>query len=184
MELATGRSFDQKLLAKVITVLSKEGKKWFNLKSELIRGKSQLIISPLFDDSLLEGGFNSYQRLLIRKSAYSKMLLEITKRRHLEYLASVGLTLSPEKNIFKWHPLFKLDEVDIEADLRLLPVEKTVQNSNANTILRYFVPLSNIELEADKKAPESPQTAADNGRVQKGKLKGVSLDLLAKVSVF
>ncbi len=197
VELATRRTFDRPMLAKVLTVLAIEEKQWFKLKSELLRGSSQLIISAAAVDEQVDeqtstsSCLNSYQRLLLRKTAFAKSLLEITKRRHLQFLASVGLTaatLSPEKTIFKWHPQFKLDEVDLLPDMSLLPAEKKAVVNNANSILNYFVPVSKTaeaakakEEAAEKAAVAATPTPTSTPSKKDVRVKGIRPDLLAKV---
>ncbi len=196
VELATRRTFDRAVLAKVLTVLAIEGKSWFLLRSELVKGKSQLIISAAAaaDEPPTIACLNSTQRLLLRRTAFEESLLEITKRRHLQFLASDGLTTaatlsSPEKTAFGWHPHFKLDEVDLVPDMSLLPAEKKVVTKTANSILNYMVPRAQIAEEdkakakkeeeaeaAEKAAPATPTPSKKDVRV-----KGIRPDLLAKV---
>ena len=189
VELATRRTFDRPMLAKVLTVLAIEEKQWFKLRSELVKGKSQLMISAAVDEPTTIACLNSTQRLLLRRTAFEESLLEITKRRHLQFLASVGLTTlsSPEKTTFGWHPHFKLDEVDLVPDMSLLPAEKKVVTKTANSILNYMVPRAQIaeeakakkEEEAEKATAETPTTT--NPSKKDVRVKGIRPDLLAKV---
>ena len=181
VELATRRTFDRPMLAKVLTVLAIEGEKkpWFNLRSELVKGKNQLTISAV-DEPTSTSSLNSFQRLLLRKAAFAKMLLEITKRRHLHFLATVSLTtLSPEKTMFNWHLKFKLDEVDLVPDMSLLPEEKKAVVNNANSILNYLVPRA--QMAQDKAKAKVAEKATPTPSKKDVRVKGIRPDLLAKV---
>lgn len=177
IEQTTNRHFDENCLLRILSV---PGPKWFKLSREYVKNKSHLTISPVYSSD--NKCINSVTNLTEREKSYVRCLLEITRKEHLKFLSELNLQIPADKPIYRWHPMFKLDSVpDILPKKDILPPEKW--SNNPNSILNYcFRKTKEAETKEEKKV-DSPVKDNSGDKVKKGLLKGVSVDLLNKVSI-
>lgn len=179
IEQSTHRLFDQDSL---LSILSVPGPKWFQLDRQVCKGKSQLTITPVYCDS--NKCVNSATNLTEREKEYVRCLLELTRREHLKFLAEMKIQLPAGKSIFRWHPMFRLDSVpDIAPNRALLPKQEVT--TDPNSILNYCIRKSKAQNEVVQPEPKPGEESSPvkRDKVKRGLLKGISVELLNKVSL-
>lgn len=194
IEQSTHRSFDMNLLLKVLSVGGKD--RWFRLSYELVSSSRKLVISPNYSNHDIDIKMNSFSHLLDREKEFHLALLTVVKNEHKNFLEEMKIDLAADKHIFRWHPMFKLDKVvDIKPDKSLLPSSLVVTGANKtsdkSSILHYCVSKKQLvkndpdSVDKTSKSEDSPglESKKESPKViKKGLLKGISMDLLNKVS--
>lgn len=189
VEISTRRTFDLTTLTKILTVILGGNYRWFKLEHQVIDKKNQLTITPHYSEHVKS--IHSINVLLEREKQFYDLLLELTKREHVQFLAKMNLQLTPSSIIYNWHPMFKLDMVDdIVPDENILPKQKSNIKfvDNPNSILNYCIrrePLTKtevgIKLDNNNHEDESEDKSlkAETKKVERSQ--GIPLHLLKKV---
>ncbi|KAI2796085.1 replication licensing factor Cdt1 [Blomia tropicalis] len=189
VEISTRRTFDLTTLTKILTVILGGNYRWFKLEYQVIDKKNQLTITPHYSEHVKS--IHSINVLLEREKQFYDLLLELTKREHVQFLAKMNLQLTPSSIIYNWHPMFKLDMVDdIVPDENILPKKKSNIKfvDNPNSILNYCIrrePLTKtevgIKLDNNNHEDESEDKSlkAETKKVERSQ--GIPLHLLKKV---
>ena len=197
IELASGRQFDLLALLKILTVLARNGKKWFALDYYTGGGQRQLTFAPLYPVEQIKS-INSISMLFEREKEFNQMLLELTKEEHLKFLAEMKLVIDSSKKIYSWHPMFQLDSVsDIVPDMTLLPKQNSHNNKNIlatpsqKSILNYLISQNNnpnnfidiVDNNNENNTNSRDLIISTTPSLSDHRLKGIPLHLLNKVLI-
>ncbi|KAH9510978.1 replication licensing factor Cdt1 [Dermatophagoides farinae] len=192
VEDSTHRTFTLDAMLKILTIMKQNPR--FRLAWELYAGHCKLVLTPIYAQNNMKC-LNSVGTLLNREKEFHRYLLELTRVEHLKFLSQMKLNLNDDDQIYRWHPMFRLDSIpDIKPDYTLLPSKPIGSSSNKtvkkSTILDYFGPKQTTIESAksksecsinDKNKSNENDGVDDKNKIKSGLLKGISSDLLNKV---
>ena len=139
VEPYTRKAFNISDLVRLQTVGQFDDFNWFKLSYTFHQEEKQLAIASNIGEQLK--CINTATILLERQERFRSILVDRVKKYHLEFLASLDIALDVSQKLFKWHPMFKLENVpQIEPNNELLPKKYSQSTShNRNSILNYIV---------------------------------------------
>lgn len=185
IEATTQKKFDVNVLKKILSV--GEPGRWFKVSYDVVDGSCKLVIES---NDKRRDSLDAITLHTTRVTEFHECLLDIVKVKHLQFLGKMNLSIDGTDKIYRWHPMFEVESIeDVSINEEVLPKyvkATTTKSKQANSILNYFPKKSESNFDA-KKNEDTPSTnpteVGSPKTVQKGVLKGVSLDLLNKVGL-
>ena len=183
------KNFDVKKLGIIATIYPDAYtytiQKW--CKKERTQSDYQLVLMPKIDcDRMLP------THLSERKEKFYNKLLDIVKDYHKQFLSNLDPPIIIENNsLRRWHPRFKLHDIaDIKVNSTILPKPPEKEEQISKSSVENFLLYSQEKLGLD--APNHQENHSSkpsidkkiNDKITCGLLKGVSKNLLEKVSAF
>lgn len=182
IEATTQKKFDVNVLKKILSV--GEPGQWFKVSYDVVDGSCKLVIES---NDKRRDDLDAITLHSTRVTEFHECLLDIVKGKHLEFLTEMNLSLDCTEKIYRWHPMFDVEKIeDVPIKENVLPnyvKPKTIKSKQTNSILNYFPKKNESSFDAknNKETIAKPAESGQGKTVQKGVLKGVSLDLLNKV---